>query len=120
MLDTLPGEVRAGEAGRKDHPADLIATLRRQQLPIGGRRQLLAALEAAGFSRHIATWVSTNLQPLSAHNGNVGVAEIAAVSSLPPVIWPFTHGNNGRFMHRYGIRSCHRGGVQPGAVKVLH
>lgn len=73
MLDTLPGAVRAGEAGRVDHPADLIAMLRRQPLPLQGKAQLLGALQAAGFSRHIAAWVSTNLQPLpSAHNGQVG------------------------------------------------
>lgn len=74
VLDTLPGAVRAGEAGRVDHPADLIATLRRQPLPLPGKAQLLGALQAAGFSRHIAAWVSTNLQPLpSAHNGQVGL-----------------------------------------------
>jgi len=65
VLDTLPGQVRAGEAGRKDHPADLIATLRRQRLPIGGRGALLESLRQAGFSRHIAAWVSTNLQPVN-------------------------------------------------------
>lgn len=64
VLDTLPGEVRAGEAGRKDHPQDLIAELRRQSLPIPGRRQLQDALSSAGFSAHIGSWVATNLKSL--------------------------------------------------------
>ena len=71
VLDTLPGAVRAGEAGRVDHPADLIAMLRKLRLPIAGRAALLEALAAAGFSRHIAAWVSTNLQPANGHQARL-------------------------------------------------
>lgn len=65
MLDALPGEVRAGEAERKDHPADLIETLRRIVLPVRSRATLQEQLLQAGFSSHIARWTTTNLRPIN-------------------------------------------------------
>lgn len=64
VLDALPGEVRAGGEGRKDHPADLIAQLRALPLPINGRTALQNYLLEHGFSLPIARWTSTNLQPV--------------------------------------------------------
>ena len=57
-------QVRAGEAGRKDHPQDLIEVLRQQPLPIAGRRKLQDTLAAAGFSQHIGSWSATPLSNL--------------------------------------------------------
>ncbi len=37
MLDALPGDIRAGGEGRKDHPADVIAALQALPLPIRDR-----------------------------------------------------------------------------------
>eukprot|EP00884_Botryococcus_braunii_P001049 jgi/Botrbrau1/10945/Bobra.0383s0002.1 len=65
VLDALPGEVRAGGEGRKDHPADLIAQLRALPLPINGRTALQTYLIEHGFSVPIARWTSTNLQPVN-------------------------------------------------------
>ena len=65
MLDALPGEVRAGEAERKDHPADLIETLRRIVLPLHSRGALQEQLLQAGVSPHIARWTTTNLRPIN-------------------------------------------------------
>jgi hypothetical protein len=48
VLDTLPGEVRAGGPGRADHPADLIAALRRIPLPIADRNGVLDYLTQSG------------------------------------------------------------------------
>jgi hypothetical protein len=48
VLDTLPGEVRAGGPGRQDHPADLIATLRRLPLPIADRNAVVDYLLQSG------------------------------------------------------------------------
>jgi pimeloyl-ACP methyl ester carboxylesterase len=69
VLDTLPGEVRAGGPGRQDHPADLIATLRRLPLPIADRNAVVDYLLQSGFSLAVARWVTTNLRPLSGSNG---------------------------------------------------
>jgi len=65
VLDALPGEVRAGEAERRDHPADLIAALRRVPLPLRSRGALQEQLLQAGFSAHIARWTTTNLRPIT-------------------------------------------------------
>lgn len=65
VLDALPGEVRAGEAERKDHPADLIETLRRIVLPLRSRATLQEQLLQEGFSSHIARWTTTNLRPIN-------------------------------------------------------
>lgn len=48
VLDTLPGDVRAGEPGRKDHPADLIAALRRLPLPVADRNSVMDYLTQLG------------------------------------------------------------------------
>ena len=64
MLDALPGEVRAGDAQRQDHPADLIARLQQLKMPVANRTQLQAYLIEHGFSDHIAKWASTNLRPI--------------------------------------------------------
>ena len=37
VLDALPGDIRAGGEGRKDHPADVIAALQALPLPIADR-----------------------------------------------------------------------------------
>lgn len=48
VLDTLPGDVRAGGPGRADHPADLIETLRRLPLPITDRHAVIDFLTHKG------------------------------------------------------------------------
>ena len=64
MLDALPGEVRAGDAQRRDHPADLIARLQQLPMPVPTRATLQSYLTDHGFSDHIAKWASTNLRPV--------------------------------------------------------
>lgn len=83
VLDTLPGEIRAGEPGRKDHPADLIAALRQLSLPVANRQLLMEYLEQRGFSRHIASWVGTNLVPM--HGGQNGGGRAGQHS----LVWSF-------------------------------
>jgi pimeloyl-ACP methyl ester carboxylesterase len=63
VLDALPGEVRSGDMGGADRPADLISTLQAVPLPLPSRHALVAHLEAAGFSRTVAAWAATNLGP---------------------------------------------------------
>lgn len=69
VLDALPGEVRAGEAGRKDHPFDLIQALKRMVLPVPSRSHLIDRLTAAGFSPGVASWMTTNLRPINGATG---------------------------------------------------
>ena len=65
MLDTLPGNIRAGaDEERKDHPADIISALQRLQLPLADRRSVLAYLSERGVSEHIGKWICTNLRPM--------------------------------------------------------
>lgn len=64
VLDALPGEVRSGEMGATDRPADLITTLMRTPMPMASRAALATRLERAGFSAPIATWAATNLAPI--------------------------------------------------------
>ncbi|KAK9843697.1 hypothetical protein WJX81_002902 [Elliptochloris bilobata] len=96
VLDALPGEVRAGEAERKDHPADLIETLRRVVLPLRSRATLQEQLLQAGFSPHIARWTTTNLRPINGDLGRglawtfdlAGIGEMYA-SYEATSLWPF-------------------------------
>mmetsp|Transcript_38083 Transcript_38083/g.84834 ORF Transcript_38083/g.84834 Transcript_38083/m.84834 type:complete len:374 (+) Transcript_38083:240-1361(+) len=64
VLDSLPGEVRSGQADGRDHPARLIQTLREMPLPIASRGVLTAHLESQGFSKAVAQWAATSLRPL--------------------------------------------------------
>lgn len=68
VLDALPGEVRSGERGGQDHPADLIAALQQLPMPIPNRSHLQNYLVQRGFSLQIARWASTNLRPLHGDN----------------------------------------------------
>ncbi|EFN51872.1 hypothetical protein CHLNCDRAFT_27628 [Chlorella variabilis] len=65
VLDALPGEVRSGDMGGADRPADLISTLQAVPLPVPSRHWLISHLEASGFSRTVAAWAATNLAPLA-------------------------------------------------------
>eukprot|EP00803_Ostreobium_quekettii_P004800 evm.model.scf_1329.1 EVM.evm.TU.scf_1329.1 scf_1329:1138-5580(+) len=65
VLDALPGEVRAGERNRRDHPHDLISTLKMMPLPVRNRSDLIDHLLRAGFSREVSTWMTTSLRPAS-------------------------------------------------------
>ena len=68
VLDALPGEVRSGERGGQDHPADLIAALQQLPMPIPNRSHLQNYLVQRGFSLQIARWASTNLRHLHGDN----------------------------------------------------
>ena len=85
MLDALPGNIRAGDTGRKDHPADLIAALQLLQLPISDRRSVLDYLAERGFSEHIAKWISTNLRPMVEVGGCQGADYTDKVSNS--LVW---------------------------------
>lgn len=61
VLDALPGEVRSGDMGGADRPADLISTLEHVPLPVPNRQWLVSHLEGTGFSRQVSTWAATNL-----------------------------------------------------------
>jgi pimeloyl-ACP methyl ester carboxylesterase len=65
VLDTLPGEVRAGSGadGAADHPAQLISALQRLPLPIPSRAALIDYLTKQGFSLGVSRWMTTNLRP---------------------------------------------------------
>ena len=65
VLDALPGEVRSGEMGQTDRPADLISTLLTMPLPIRDRPSLISYLERAGFSPAVAAWTASSLTPVS-------------------------------------------------------
>ncbi|GLC36320.1 hypothetical protein PLESTB_000774300 [Pleodorina starrii] len=67
VLDSLPGQVRAGggpEGG--DHPGALIDFLRSIPMPVAGRNEVIDAVVRAGFSLNVARWVVTNLRPTRA------------------------------------------------------
>ena len=53
VLDALPGEVRSGDMGGADRPADLISTLQGIPLPVPSRHWLVGHLESTGFSRQV-------------------------------------------------------------------
>lgn len=81
MLDALPGEVRSGDMGGADRPADLISTLQSVPLPVPSRHWLISKLEASGFSQQVASWASTNLAPLA--GGGLGwTFDLAGISQL--------------------------------------
>jgi pimeloyl-ACP methyl ester carboxylesterase len=71
-LDSLPGEVRSGEMGATDRPADLITTLLRTQLPIANRDALISRLEHCGFSSPVSAWAASNLTPLDSQDRSRG------------------------------------------------
>jgi hypothetical protein len=81
VLDTLPGEVRAGGPGRADHPADLIAALRRIPLPIADRNGVLDYLTQSG----VHCWVAALARAAAAADLSPGIhCEHASSSSAPP------------------------------------
>jgi len=61
-LDCLPGEVRAGEIGGKDHPAKLISTLQAMPTPLPSRNAVVDYCTEKGFSKPIAQWAATNIK----------------------------------------------------------
>ncbi|KAL4853255.1 hypothetical protein ACK3TF_005764 [Chlorella vulgaris] len=65
VLDALPGEVRSGDMGGADRPADLISMLLAMPPVIPSRHWLISQLEAANFSSAVARWAATNLAPLA-------------------------------------------------------
>lgn len=65
MLDALPGQVRAGVEGGKDHPADLINRLLNFNPPVMTKDLLRSYLLDHGFSNEIASWTVKNLRPKS-------------------------------------------------------
>ncbi|PSC74655.1 abhydrolase domain-containing [Micractinium conductrix] len=71
VLDALPGEVRSGDMGGADRPADLISTLQGIPLPVPSRHWLVGHLESTGFSRQVATWAATNLAPSAGGAGGL-------------------------------------------------
>lgn len=82
VLDALPGEVRSGDMGGADRPADLISTLQRLPLPIPSRHWLIGTLEGAGFSRQVATWAATNLTPLAGTDGLGWGFDLAGIAQM--------------------------------------
>jgi pimeloyl-ACP methyl ester carboxylesterase len=75
VLDTVPGQVRAGfiADGRiVDHPRELIRNLQAMPTPIPSRQYVVDALERAGFSAAVAKWVATNLRPAGGSAGGGG------------------------------------------------
>ena len=69
VLDTVPGEVRAGGAAREDHPEDLIAALKELPMPLAERSQLVSYLASRGFSPDVGLWMCTNLRPTRGADG---------------------------------------------------
>lgn len=65
VLDALPGEVRAGIEGGKDHPANLISHLLNFNPPVMTKDLLRSYLLGHGFSNEIANWTAKNLRPKS-------------------------------------------------------
>ena len=95
VLDALPGDIRAGGEGRKDHPADVIAALQALPLPIRDRVTVQSYLTGRGFSDTIARWISTNLRPLSDMQRELvwsfdldGIAEMYQSYEITS-LWPF-------------------------------
>ncbi|XP_039121179.1 protein ABHD11-like [Dioscorea cayenensis subsp. rotundata] len=64
VLDSTPGKVHAGGDG-EDHPAELIDFLSRMPEQVSSKKEVVQALEQAGFSTDVAKWVVTNLRPVS-------------------------------------------------------
>ncbi|EFJ44609.1 hypothetical protein VOLCADRAFT_64715, partial [Volvox carteri f. nagariensis] len=80
VLDSLPGEVRAGGGPQGgDHPGALIGFLRSIPMPVAKRSDVIDMVVKAGFSSNVARWVVTNLRP---------VREGTAYGS-GPVTWTF-------------------------------
>ncbi|KAK8542452.1 hypothetical protein V6N12_015048 [Hibiscus sabdariffa] len=62
VLDATPGKVRAGGDG-EDHPGKLISFLKKLPKEVSSKRDIVNALIQEGFSKDVAQWVVTNLQP---------------------------------------------------------
>ena len=82
MLDALPGEVRSGDMGGADRPADLISTLQQVPLPVPSRNWLIGHLEAAGFSRQVSAWAATNLAAQAGGGGLGWGFDLAGISQM--------------------------------------
>lgn len=82
VLDALPGEVRSGDMGGADRPADLISTLQALPLPLLSRHALVAHLEAAGFSRTVAAWAATNLGPAPGGQGLSWTFDLPGIAQM--------------------------------------
>lgn len=82
VLDALPGEVRSGDMGGADRPADLISTLQQVALPVPSRHWLISRLEEAGFSRQVAAWAATNLTPLAGGGGLGWSFDLAGIAQM--------------------------------------
>ncbi|KAG2426723.1 hypothetical protein HYH02_014763 [Chlamydomonas schloesseri] len=73
VLDSLPGQVRAGGGpDGADHPGELISLLRGLPMPTPSRNAVMDTVLAAGFSPAIARWVVTNLRPVPGGSPSAG------------------------------------------------
>lgn len=63
VLDATPGIVRPGGDG-EDHPEKLISFLSTLQNEVSSKQDVVNALVQHGFSKDVAQWVVTNLQPI--------------------------------------------------------
>lgn len=85
MLDALPGEVRSGDMGGADRPADLISTLQQVPLPVPSRNWLVGHLEAAGFSAQVSAWAATNLAAQAGGSSSSGLGwgfDLAGIAQM--------------------------------------
>ncbi|GMH31246.1 hypothetical protein Nepgr_033089 [Nepenthes gracilis] len=61
VLDATPGKARPG-LHSKDHPLELIATLKKLPKEVASKRAVIDVLRQQGFSKDVAQWVVTNLR----------------------------------------------------------
>ncbi|GAQ82053.1 hypothetical protein KFL_000990020 [Klebsormidium nitens] len=79
VLDATPGLVRAG-LDEEDHPAELIAALKKMPKLVPDRRYIIDRLIQEGFSPGIAQWMTTNLK--KTENGYGWVFNLAGISDM--------------------------------------
>ncbi|GAB4862065.1 hypothetical protein Ancab_037319 [Ancistrocladus abbreviatus] len=63
ILDATPGKARPG-LHREDHPAELIAALKKMPKEVASKCAVVDALLQEGFSKDVAQWVVTNLRQI--------------------------------------------------------
>ncbi|EEF34353.1 catalytic, putative [Ricinus communis] len=97
VLDATPGKVRTGGDG-EDHPEELISFLRKLPKEVSSKQEVVNALLQEGFSKDVAQWVVTNLQPNDLPGSSSGFSWVFDLEGISEMYQSYEETNLWKFV----------------------